>query len=110
MPATPARLIPIDIPAAWRPLLATALLLERLDRMPRAASAAQYRSVAQRASTLLEQAQPGPVLNQLLQAFPSLAELWENRHYGTSGLCRSPLEPALKAELATAALLEKLRT
>lgn len=109
MSATPTRLISIDVPRPLRPLLVTALLLEKLDRTPREASADQYRSLAQRAATLLEQAEPGPVLNQLLDAFPALAELWENRHYATSGLCRSPLEPALKAELATSTLLDRLR-
>lgn len=109
MSTTPTRPITIEIPPALWLLAATALLLEKLDRTPRAASAAQYRSVARRAAALLEQAEPGPVLNQLLDAFPALAELWENRHYATSGLSRAPVERASSAELEAAALLARLR-
>ena len=110
MSASPARLVSIDVPPALRPLVATALLLEKLDRTPREASAEQYRRVAQRATALLERAESEPVLDEVLGAFPALAELWENRHYGTSGLCRSALEPALRAEIETRSLLERLRT
>lgn len=109
MSASPARLVSIDVPPALRPLVATALLLEKLDRTPREASAEQYRRVAQRAAALLERAASQPVLNHVLDAFPALAELWENRHYATSGLCRSALEPALKAEIEARSLLERLR-
>lgn len=109
MPATPTRPVQIEVPPALRPLAATALLLEKLDRTPRQASAEQYRHVVRRAQALLSEAEPGPVLDQLLDAFPALAEVWENRHYETSGLCRSPLEAATSAELQAAALLKRLR-
>ena len=109
MSATPTQQVRIEVPPALRPLAATALLLERLDRTPRQASAEQYRGVAQRATAMLEAAEPGPVLDQLLDAFPALAELWENRHYATSGLCRAPLEAAMNAEIDAAALLKRLR-
>jgi hypothetical protein len=109
MSAAPTRAGSIQVPPALRPLAVTALLLERLDCTPREASAEQYRQVAERAAELLEEAEAGPVLEQLLDAFPVLAELWENRHYATSGLCRAPLEAAMNAELETAALLKRLR-
>lgn len=109
MAATPTRRHSIEVPPELRELAATALLLERLDRTRREASAEQYRGVVQRAAALLEQAEPGPVLDQLLDASPALAELWENRHYATSGLCRAPLEAAMNAELEAGALLKRLR-
>jgi hypothetical protein len=109
MSATPTRRDAIEVPPELHQLAATGLLLEKLDRTPRKASAEQYRSLVQRAAALLEAAEPGPVLEQLLDAMPALAELWENRHFATSGLCRAPLEEAMNAELDAAALLKRLR-
>lgn len=109
MSATPARQVTLNVPPALRPLAATALLLEKLERTPREASPAQYRSVTQRVAALLQAAEPGPALDQLLAAFPATAEVYENLHYATSGLCRSALEPSLNAELDAAALLRRLR-
>ena len=109
MSATPTRPFPLEVPPALQALAATAVMLERLDRLPREASAGQYRGVAQRAAALLDEAAPGPQLEQLLDVFPALAELWENRHYGTSGLCRAPLAAAMDAELAATALIRRLR-
>ncbi len=82
-----------------------ASLIERLERQPLRASAAQYRGVAQLLDTLLAQAAPGAELDALLGASPALAELYENQHYAQAGLCRSPLEAGLNAELAAAAAL-----
>lgn len=110
MSATPTRRVAIEVPPELRQLAATGLLLEKLDRTPREASAEQYRGVVQRAAALLDAAEPGPVLEQLLGAMPALAELWENRHYATSGLCRAPLEAAMNAELDAATLLKRLRS
>ncbi|MBL8288984.1 MAG: hypothetical protein JNL85_13450 [Rubrivivax sp.] len=109
MSATPTRQVPIEVPPELRPLAATALLLEKLDRTPRQASAEQYRTVVLRAAMLLDEAASGPVLNQLLDASPALAELWENRHYATSGLCRTPLDKALQAEMQATELLARVR-
>lgn len=109
MSATPTRRVAIEVPPELHALAATGLLLEKLDRTPRKASAEQYRSVVQRAMALLDAAGPSPALAPLLDAMPALAELWENRHYATSGLCRAPLEAAMNAELDAAALLERLR-
>ena len=109
MSDTPTRRVSIEVPPALRSLAVTGLLLERLDRLPRKASAAQYRSVVQRVQALLAQATPGPDLDRLLASMPGLAELWENRHYGSSGLCRAPIDAAVDAERETAALIERLR-
>jgi hypothetical protein len=40
---------------------------------------------------------------------PAPAELHENRHYAEAGLCRSPLEAAVEAELVARDLLARLR-
>jgi squalene cyclase len=109
MSAMPTRRITIEVPPELHPLAATGLLLEKLDRMPREAGAGQYRSLAQRALALLDAAEEGEALETLLDAMPALAELWENRHYATSGLCRAPLQAAMNAELEAAALLKRLR-
>jgi phage-related minor tail protein len=95
------------LPAGLRTLAATAALLERLEREPRGASAAQYRDVARQIAVLLAQASPGEALDALLAAMPASAEIYENLQYAHAGLCRSPLEAALNAELAATAALAK---
>jgi hypothetical protein len=75
----------------------------RPRRQPLRASATQYRDVARLLDSLLTEAAPGAELDALLGASPALAELYENQHYAQAGLCRSPLEAGLKAELVAAA-------
>jgi hypothetical protein len=95
--------------SALQPLAAMAVLLERLERMPRQASAAQYREVAQRVAELLVQAEPGDALNALLSAAPATAEIYENQQYEHAGLVRSPLDAAIAAEHDTIAAIEHAR-
>jgi len=97
------------LPAALQPLAAMAVLLERLERMPRQASAGQYREVAQRVAELLAQAEPGDALNALLSAAPATAEIYENLQYEHAGLVRSPLDAALAAEREAAAAIVRAR-
>ncbi|OYU68394.1 MAG: hypothetical protein CFE45_43015 [Burkholderiales bacterium PBB5] len=106
--STPTPVTRLTVPAALQPLAGMALLLEKLERSPREASAAQYRGVAQQITALLQAAEPGPELNALLSAFPASAELYENLHYAQAGLCRSPLEASLNAELDARAALRRL--
>lgn len=101
-------LIPVQLPASLQPLAAMGLLLERLERLPRGASAEQYREVVLKTQRLLAQAEAGPLLQGLLDAMPALAELYENQHYAEAGLCRHPLDSALTAELSVRAALKKL--
>lgn len=109
MSSTPSAASPntLHVPPALHTVAATALLLEKLDRTPREASAAQYQAVSRRLASLLAEAEPGPAFDALLGAFPAAAEIYENLRYATSGLCRSPLELALNAELDAAALLRR---
>jgi hypothetical protein len=76
-----------------------AQLLERLDRSAYSVGAAQYRSVVVHLQHELEALQGDPRLGALLEAYPAAAELYENTVYAQAGLCRSPLEFSLQAEL-----------
>lgn len=103
-PSQPSRL-----PDRLQSLATLAALLERLDQQPMSASADQYRLVARQIAVLLERAEPGAMLDAVLAAAPATAEIYENRHYGVAGLCRSALEPALNAEMAATAAIAKAR-
>lgn len=89
-------------------LLTLAHLLERLDRSPLPVDAHQYRMVARRLSTALENALAEPGLQAILAASPSAAEVYENLNYQYAGLCRSPLQAALDAELEATELLRRI--
>ncbi len=99
----------LRIPARLHVLAATALLLERLEQLPRTASADQYLGLVRHVERLLTAAEGDPSLLPLLDGLPALAELQENRHYATAGLCRSPLAAAVRSERLTLDLLERLR-
>jgi hypothetical protein len=95
------------IPAQLQTVAALAQLLERLDRSTERVDAGQYRGVALRLAELLAQAPAGPLLDRLLSAFPSAAEVYENLRYEHAGLCRAPLETALNTELQARAALDR---
>jgi hypothetical protein len=98
----------LRLPSRLHSLAAMALLLERLENQPLGASAAQYQSVVQRILALLSETPTDPALHSLLAVAPATAQLYENLHYGHAGLCRSPLDQALQAELATSQALRRL--
>lgn len=102
MNSTPTSLQP-DLGAAF----ALARLLERIERRPLAVTPAQYRLVAERLGAVLAEAPAGAELEALLASSPAAAELYENRRYEHAGLCRSPLEASLNAELQARAVLRK---
>ena len=83
MQATPH---PSAVVAQLQTVAALAQLLERLDRSAERVDAGQYRGVALRLAELLSQAVPGPLLDRLLGAFPSAAEVYENVRYEHAGL------------------------
>ncbi|MBA4178077.1 MAG: hypothetical protein C0505_16190 [Leptothrix sp. (in: Bacteria)] len=97
------------LPARLHTLAALAGLLERLEAAPTSASAAQYREVARRVSALLAAAEADEHLALLLDAAPHTAALYENLRYDVAGLCRSPLEAALNAELTASATIARAR-
>ena len=112
------------LPSRLHTLAAMAGLLERLEASPTianagaSASAEQYRSVAMCVQSLLEKAVKGALagagqdndLHRLLRAAPHTAELYENLRYDVAGLCLHPLEPALNAEMAATAAIQRARS
>jgi hypothetical protein len=96
-------------PASLTVATLLAQLLERLDRSAAPVGAEQYRSVVRHLAEEFETLRSDSGLDRLLDAFPSAAELYENLNYGYAGLCRSPLQRALDAELQARQLIERAR-
>ena len=84
-------------------------LLQRIEASAQPIGATQYRRLVRHLAQLLDSLPPGPDLDQLLQAFPAAAGLYENQHYDMAGLCRSPLEASLNSELSARAAIDKAR-
>lgn len=97
------------LPARLHTLAAMAGLLERLEQTPSTASAEQFRAVALQVSALLAAAEPDAHLHRLLALAPHTAELYENLRYEVAGLCRTPLDHALHAELSATAAIARAR-
>ncbi|MBL0421653.1 hypothetical protein JI739_14950 [Ramlibacter sp. AW1] len=89
-------------------LVALAHILQRLEHSGRPVDAEQYRTVVSRLEAELKAAPPD-ALEPLLRAMPSVAELYENLQYVHAGLCRSPLEAGLNAELEARRLIDVAR-
>lgn len=90
-------------------LVMLARVLERLDRSAEAVDPQQYRGVVEHLVDVLRTMPHDATLEAVLDASPSTAELYENLQYQYAGLCRSPLEPALNAELAARAAIAAAR-
>ena len=86
-----------------------AQLLERLDRSAVPVGAEQYLSVVRHLAEEIEELQSDAGLTRLLDAFPSTAELYENLNYRHAGLCRSPLQLSLDAEVQARRLIDRVR-
>jgi hypothetical protein len=76
-----------------------AALLERLDRSRSSVDPRQYQAVVRRLADALGRCEPGATLDALLAEFPAASQLYENLRYEHAGLCRSPLDAALAAEI-----------
>jgi len=94
---------------ASKNLVMLARVLERLDRSSEAVDPQQYRGVVEHLSEVLRTAPQDAGLDALLEASPATAELYENLQYQHAGLCRSPLEQALNAELAARSAIDAAR-
>lgn len=90
-------------------LVMLARMLERLDRSAEAVDPQQYRGVVEHLTEVLRNAPHDAALEAVLEASPATAELYENLQYQHAGLCRSPLEWALNAELAARAAIDSAR-
>jgi hypothetical protein len=94
---------------ASRNLVTLARMLERLDRSAVAVDPQQYRGVVEHLAEVLRGMPHDAALDAVLEASPATAELYENLQYQYAGLCRSPLEAALQAELAARAAIDAAR-
>ena len=97
----------VAIPATLVPFAMLARLLQRLEGGGDPVSPEQYRLVATRLGEELRRAAPGEEFDAVLQAYPAARELYENLQYQHAGLCRSPLEAALNAELEAARVIAR---
>ena len=84
-------------------------MLERLEASGKPVDADQFRTLVERIATELQSAPHDAGLEAVLASLPAVAQLYENLNYQHAGLCRSPLEPALAAELAARAAIDKAR-
>ena len=84
-----------------------AQLLERLDASRQPFDAHQYRTVAARLAEMLSDS--ATEWQPLLEQSHTAAELYENQHYAEAGLCRSPLDAAMRAEVAARDAIEAAR-
>ncbi len=84
-------------------------LLERLDRSPEPVGAEQYLSVVRHLQDEFVELGAEDSLSALLDAYPAAAELYENLNYQHAGLCRSPLDLSLDAELRARKAIERAR-
>jgi len=91
-------------------LVVLARVLERLERSPVPVDPEQYRAVVDHLAAELEVAPRDAGLEAVLESFPATAELYENLNYQHAGLCRSPLEPALSAELGARSVIAGVRS
>jgi len=89
----------IEVPQRLRVLVTLAKLLERLEHSAVPVSAEQYRSVAEHLVRELAAVEHDETFEKLLAVFPAMSQLYENAYYAHAGLCRSPLDASLAAEL-----------
>lgn len=89
-------------------LVTLAHLLERIETSGRPVDADQYRLVAARLAQALSAEPPGARLQAVLTSFPAAAELYENLNYRYAGLCRSPMQTALDAEVKTLEMIRRV--
>lgn len=80
-------------------LIALARLLDRVEASPVAIGPDQYRTLISQIKVALAPALPDQALQAILAAHPATAELYENMHYESSGLSRSPLERSVATEM-----------
>ncbi len=85
-----------------------AALLERVEQGGQAPDAAQYQGLIRRLTLELATVEDDPTLPAVLDAFPTLAQVYENQHYQQAGLCRAPLDAATQAELEAGRLLKRV--
>lgn len=103
--AKPTHLPPANLATAFM----LSELLERLERAARPIGADQYRSVVRHLAQEFASVAGDERLSAVLDTHPAAAELYENLHYRHAGLCRSPLDAALAAEVEARQLIDRIK-
>ena len=88
-------------------VIALSRLLERVEANNVAIGADQYRALVRQLQSALATPLPEPALEAILDAHPATAELYENLHYESSGLSRSPLERSVATEMLASEWIHK---
>lgn len=96
-------------PTTLTNLALVAQLFERMDRGAGHVDPSQYRQVAGRLAYMLRALPADVSLDEVLDQLPATREMYENLHYAEAGLCRSPLEAAVDAEVRAHDLIERIR-
>ena len=99
---------PIRIPERLRVVVTLSQLLSHLETQVRPEGADQYRAVVRHLADELRSLETDTALDFVLLNFPSTAELYENLQYEHAGLCRSPFDRALSAELDAQVELKRI--
>ena len=106
--AAPRAEIPQSLQARLETVIALARLLERVEASPIAPGAEQYQALVRQLKGALAGPLPTPVLDAILGAHPATAELYENLHYETSGLSRTPLDRSVATEMLATQLIHRV--
>jgi hypothetical protein len=106
MNATQPRMLPERLTVAFT----LAHVLQKLEASATPVAPGQYRSVVSRLSDELARLPMDDDLQAVLNTFPAAGELYENLNYQHAGLCRSPLDRALAAEVKARELIRKVTT
>jgi len=88
-------------------VIALARLLDRVEASPIPLGADQYRALIVQLRAALAAPIPQPALDAILGAHPGTAELYENMHYESAGLSRSPLDRSVATEMLASQLIER---
>jgi hypothetical protein len=105
MNATPSKAIPSHLAV----VVTLAHVLEQLDRSREPVAADQYQAVVRRLADELAAVPADAALQIVLDAHPGASQVYENLNYEHAGLCRSPLEHALGAEMRAREAIERAR-
>ncbi len=89
-------------------VIALARLLERIESSSIGIGADQYQALIRQLKAALAAPLPEPALQAILAAHPASAELYENLHYETSGLSRSPLDRSVGSEMLASQLIARV--
>jgi hypothetical protein len=82
-------------------------LLECVETGAASASADGYRRLVLRLQAALSEDVPAEALQLILSAYPATGQIFENLHYGHSGLSRAPLERSVSSELLAKQVLAR---